>query len=67
MVRTTPSPISCCNFEGQTRLDSGVFFALVEHQGVIDLGHLFARELDVHNRADALNDGTLTHVESLND
>jgi hypothetical protein len=36
------------HFQGERRA--------IELQGVVDLGHLVARELHVHHRADALND-----------
>jgi hypothetical protein len=38
----------------------------VHLQGVIDFGHLFALELDVHHGADALYDRSLTHRISPN-
>jgi hypothetical protein len=48
------------NFEGQAVFGQGVCHVL-ELQGVVNLGHRVARELDVHHGADALNDRTLTH------
>src|SRR5690606_40953930 len=48
------------DLEGQASFGEGVG-SVLELQGVIHLGHRFARELDVHHGADALNDRTLTH------
>jgi len=48
------------HFEGQPFLCEGVG-GILQPEGVLHLGHVFARELDVHHRADALNDRTVTH------
>ncbi len=46
------------HFEGQTLLDQLVGLVVIEHQRVVDIRHLIARELDVDDCANALNDGS---------
>src|SRR6185369_10624738 len=43
-------------FEGQAVFRHAVCFRSIELEGVVDLRHRVAREVDVHNGADALND-----------
>jgi peptide chain release factor 1 len=47
------------DLEGQPFLDQAARGAVLKDEGVVDVGHRLARELDVGNRADALNDGAL--------
>ena len=49
------------HFEGQTRFSGRAGRRTVEHQCVINLWHGVTRELNVHHRADTLNDLALTH------
>jgi len=51
------------NLESQTLFGERLVARRLEHQGVVDLGHGVARELDIHHRADALNDLSDTHFE----
>src|SRR5574343_371008 len=52
------------NLKGQTVFGHTVGFGGIQLACVIDLGHRVARELDVHDGADALNNGTLTHIQN---
>ncbi len=58
MQRTMPSP-SCCSTSKVRPFSASAVARVVEHQRVVDLRHRVARELDVDNRADALDDGAL--------
>ncbi len=62
MVRTTPSPICCCDFQRQSLFRSTAL-AVLDPQGIIDLGHRITRKFDVDHGADTLNNFSLTHFD----
>ena len=53
------------DLEGEAIFREGTF-GILKLQRLIHLGHLVARELNIHHRADTLNDRTSTHRFSLN-
>jgi hypothetical protein len=47
------------DFEGEAFLGQGIGRVVLENQCIVDAGHVVAVELDIGDRADALDDGAL--------